>query len=236
MLERAPNHIEKLADIQILPIQDGEEMIYSVEPRDYFLSSKEHGVVYRIKRRTPFGEELYDYSMRETVAGEEFIFRAVNSFNYGAGYYSLDFISEKYGYAIMGFTPEEIKKLEVIILSFIQTVYTNDNKVTILKFSGAPSSYSKEEVDEARALLKEKRYDSDAEIDSLRPEAVNRALYHIDITDTKLQGASNNYNNKREDVFAYRLGKLFKKYNLPYRIKEDNGSFSDVFIEKTESH
>lgn len=236
MLERAPDHLEKPPDIQLLPIQDGEEIIYSVEPRDYFLTSKEHGVIYRIKRRTPFSEELSDYSMRETVAGEEFIFRAVNSFSYGAGYYSLDYISEKYGYAKMGFTPEEIKKLEGIILSFIQTIYTSDNQVKILKFSGAPSSYSKEEVDEARTLLKEKRYASAAEIDLLRPEAVNRALYHIDIVDTKLQGASNNYSHKREDVFAYRLGKLFKKYNLPYRIKEDDGSFSDVFIERTGSH
>lgn len=236
MIEKAPTQTEQPSNLKSFPIIEAENTIFTVEPRDYFETCEKHGIIYKLKRRSMFSEkgEFTDYALRETIEGEDFIFRIIKSFGYGDGVYTLDFISEKYSYALMGFRREEVQKLEETILSFIQTVLTADEGVKTLRYSGAPSSYSKKDVDDAKALLAQKEYDSHRDLDSLRPNEVRDALYQHDIKGTNLQEANNDYGHKRDDVFAYRLKKLFLKNKLPYSIRKDE-MLSDVFIEKIES-
>lgn len=233
MLEKIPLKDGPSAHLKNFPIASVEEPIYSVEPREYFSICSNPGVIYKIKRRSPFSSEGYftDYALREALEGDDFIFRIVKSFGHGDGVYSLDFISEKYSYALMGFKREELQRLEEIILSFIQEVLTEDGEITTLRYGGAPSSYSKKDVDEAKELLAQQGYDSHRYIESLKPNELRDALYHHDIEGTNLQKASNDYSRKRDDVFAYRLKKLFSKYKLPYTVRKDE-MLSDVFIEK----
>lgn len=238
MLEKAPTQAEQPVHLKSFPIIDAKNTIFTVEPRDYFTTCEKHGVIYKVKRRSVFSEkeECTDYALRDTLEGEDFIFRIVKSFGYGTGVYSLDFISEKYKYALMGFRHEEVKKLEETILSFIQTVLTADEGVKTLRYSGAPSSYSKKDVDDAKALLAQKEhddYDDYRDLDSLNPQEVRDALYRNNIKGTNFQEAKNDYGHKRNNVFAYRLKKLFLKHKLPYVVREYDAS-SEVFIEKIE--
>jgi hypothetical protein len=233
MSEKAPTQAEQPANLKSFSIINAENTIFTVEPRDYFATCEKHGIIYKVKRRSMFSEngEFTDYGLRETVEGEDFIFRIIKSFGYGDGVYTLDFISEKYSYALMGFKREEVQKLEETILSFIQTILTADESIKTLRYSGAPSSYSKNDVDDAKALLAQKGYENHRDLDSLRPSEVRDELYRHDIKGTNLQEANNDYRHKRDDVFTYRLRKLFLKNKLPYSIRKDE-MLSDVFIEK----
>jgi hypothetical protein len=230
--EPAPENQHKHQDLKKITITSAEEEIFTVEPHAYFSACKKHGVIYKITRRSRFSENggFTDYALRDTIDGEDFIFRVVKSFGYGAGVYSIDFISEKYSYALMEFNREGIHNLEEVILSFIQTVLVTDQNVKTLKFTGAPSNYSKKDVEDARTLLIQKGHPA-KELNSLDPNELRGLLYRCDIQGTELQNADNNYEQKRLDVFTYRLGKLFSKYKLPYSVRKDELT-SDVFIER----
>lgn len=219
--------------IATIPVIDAEEMIYSVEPREYFATCVQIGVIYKIKRKIPFQSEgeYTDYALTETIDGETFIFRIVKSFGYGEGVYSIDFISENYRYALMEFEREGLDKLEETVISFIKTILESDHDIQLLRFSGAPSSYSKSDVDNARNLLQKADYQGYRDINELKPDEIRDELYRAGIKNTDLQNSINNHSHKRDTVFAYRLNKLFSKYKLPYTARKDQ-NFSDVFIER----
>ncbi len=234
--------IESEPELIAFPIKDAEETIYSVEPQYYFRETKDSGIIYKIKRSVHYTElnDCTDFSLRMNIANEDFLFRIVEAYGHSKGTYSIDFMSEKYQYSLMEFTNEETRQLELVITSFINTVFSQNPYVKKIKFSGSGTSYSKSDVDKARDLLKEKTPKQEPNNDEdtyyeeppekMDPATIGNRLYGVGISDTKLQEARNNFSRKREDVFAYRLSKAFKKHNLPYRV--DTESWHDMLIER----
>lgn len=216
-VEREGNQ-ESLIDY---PIVDHDETIYSVEIKEYFNVAKESGVIYKLRRRGLYNKnEIPEYCLRENIAGEDFIIRAVSSID--GVYYSIDYSSEKYKYALMNFAPEDRRKLNLVLVSFIDKVLKTDENVRGLKFSGAPTSYTKDDVDDARMVLKNAVGEEIDDIDSSDPTRVRDNLYAVGITDTKLQKSRVDFSLKREAVFRYTFSKLFKKYGLPYEVAQDD--------------
>jgi hypothetical protein len=204
---------------ELLPVVASDVILYSVEPQNYFPACVDAGQIYRIERQGHLrNEPATDYALRIEIGGEEYLFWAVKSFNYPKGVYSLDYKTKRYEYALMELSKEEREELEATIISFIDTVFRTDDSVEILRFSGAPSTYTRHDIDEARALLMELKGYSKDHVDSLDPHVVEDALPYGAETRTSLQRAKNNAAGKRRDVFAYRLEKLFTAEQLPYEV------------------
>lgn len=220
---------------QLLQVLDAQTEIYHAEPREYFEICKESGVILRIKRRSMFRESgiSTDYALRKQIDGDDFLFRIIKAFGYGEGTYSIDFMTERYNYALMNLSFEATRQLEQTVLCFIDTVFKTDEQVRCLRFSGAGSAYTKEEVDEARTVLKEKVEDKDYfdDTDQIDAYTLRDILSLKGIHDTKMQKRVNNIGSKRDRVFSKRLSKLFERYELPYSV-EDSTFLSDAFIRR----
>lgn len=94
-----------------LNIVEATDQIYSVEPRDYFEACKEKGVVYKISRRSLFRDSgaHIDYALIVQLDNEDFLFRIVKAFGYDDHTYSIDFMTERYNYALMNLSFEGVK-------------------------------------------------------------------------------------------------------------------------------
>lgn len=218
-------------------IVEAPRQIYSVEPRDYFEACKEKGVVYKINRRSLFRSEAsyIDYALMEQLDEDDFLFRIVKSAGYEDGTYSIDFMTERYNYALMNLSFEGTKKLEQTVLRFIKTVFDANTAVKNLKFSGADSSYSKEDVEEGRSYLlgslpEEVRLKDVEEADAYD---IKQMLSRAGIKGAKMSTATNRHGRKRDRVFSKRLAKLFEQYSLPYIVEPDK-YISEVYIRRVD--
>jgi hypothetical protein len=142
---------------ELLPVVDCGDVLYSVEFEGYFPACADVGQIYRIERQGHLrNEAATDYALRMAIGGEEYLFRAVKSFNYPKGVYTLDYKTKRYDYALMDLSKEERDELETAIISFIDTVLRTDTDVEVLRFLGAPETFTRYDVDEARTRLMQK--------------------------------------------------------------------------------
>lgn len=213
------------------------ETIYSVEPREYIQLCVTLGEIYKVSRYNRFYPENshFDYALRQNIGGENFIFRIIESHMYGSGMYTLDYISEEYGYALMEFDQEEVTSLEQTLISFIHTVFQADTNIKQIRFRAAPSAYTRSDIEEARERLKSVAVAESRDIDKMKPNELKSLLYQYKIRDTRLQNVTEDFSEKRERVFIYRLKKLFAKYGLPYTVLDKQDIGHDPLIVRTDN-